>query len=177
MSVGPPVVALPSLAILALNIATWALGHGVAGYRAHRLAVGRLVDDGPLLRRRGFEGDGRLYERVRIRAWKDRLPEAGGLFAGGTSKRTLPDGIGRRDALVAFRRETIRAERAHWGSLVVLPLFWLWNPPVGVALMAVYGLAVNAPFIAVQRYNRARTDRILRRREAPSGRQELGVSR
>jgi glycosyl-4,4'-diaponeurosporenoate acyltransferase len=45
-------------------------------------------------------------------------------------------------------------------------VFALWNPPLGVLLMAVYGLTVNAPFILIQRYNRTRAQRLLRRRAA-----------
>lgn len=167
----PPLIELPALGILLANVALWALGHAGAGYLAHRLPPGRLAHDGPVLRLRRFEAGGRVYERrLGIRAWKDRIPEAGDLFAGGTSKRTLATAaVGRDAALAAFRIEARRAERAHWGSLVVLPLFWIWNPPIGVALMAVYGVVVNLPFILVQRYNRARIERIVghRARRAP----------
>ena len=43
------------------------------------------------------------------------------------------------------------------------PLFVLWNPPPIAAVMVAYGVLVNAPFIAIQRYNRARVSRVLRR--------------
>lgn len=163
--VGPPLVDLPPLVILVANIATWAVAQVGAGYYAHRLPRARLEADGHVLRLRRVEDGGRCYERrLRIGRWKDRLPEAGAFFAGGASKRHLPLAVGDREAaLEAFRRETRRAERAHWSSLVVLPLFWVWNPPVGVVLMVVYGVAFNAPFVAVQRYNRARIGRILDR--------------
>lgn len=180
--IGPPLVHLPDLAVLLLNVAAWAIGHAGAGYRAHRLSTDRLRHDGPLLRIRRVEDGGRAYERrLRIRAWKDRLPEAGDLFAGGTSKRALTTAaVGRDAALHAFLVETRRAERAHWGSLVVLPLFWIWNPPLGVALMVLYGVGVNLPFIAVQRYNRARIERILghraRRAAEPASRPQPALS-
>lgn len=168
---GPPLVHLSDLAILLLNVAVWAIGHTVAGYVAHRLPPERLASDGPVLRLHRFEAGGRAYERhLGIRRWKDRLPEAGDLFSGGTSKRNLTTAlVGRQAALEGFLVETRRAERAHWGSLVVLPLFWIWNPPVGVVLMVLYGLAANLPFIVVQRYNRARIGRILRHRARRAG--------
>jgi glycosyl-4,4'-diaponeurosporenoate acyltransferase len=60
--------------------------------------------------------------------------------------------------------ETRRAERGHWLAMAGGPVAALWNPPLGVALMVAYGVLVNAPFIVVQRYNRQRAARVLRRR-------------
>ena len=44
-------------------------------------------------------------------------------------------------------------------------MFVLWNPPVLLAAMAGYAVVANAPCIAVQRFNRARILRVLRRHE------------
>jgi len=74
------------------------------------------------------------------------------------SKRTVA-----RD-LARFVAETRRAEYGHWLAIACTPVFALWNPPVGLALMAAYSLLVNVPFIAIQRYNRPRAQRILARR-------------
>ena len=43
--------------------------------------------------------------------------------------------------------------------------------------MAAYGVVVNAPFIAVQRYNRQRAQRILARRADPTGRDGASAER
>lgn len=166
-----PLVVLPDLQVLALNIAVWVLAQGLSGYAVHRLDPARLQHDGPLLRLRAVEEGGRVYaRRLRIHRWKDRLPEAGDLFAGGVSKRHLPPDRSLED----FAVETRRAERGHWLSLVVVPLFPIWNPPLGVALMVAYGVLVNLPFIAIQRYNRARVARILARR---ANRRTIGAGR
>ena len=109
---------------------------------------------------RPVERGGRLYERLRIRRWKDRLPEAGALFAGGVSKRRLAADLER------FAAETRRAEYGHWLAMACAPVFALWNPLMGVVLMATYSVVVNAPFIAIQRYNRQRAQRVLTRRSA-----------
>ena len=50
------------------------------------------------------------------------------------------------------------------------PLFVLWNPPPVAVVMVVYGVAVNAPFIAIQRYNRLRASRVLARASRSSAR-------
>jgi glycosyl-4,4'-diaponeurosporenoate acyltransferase len=156
----PLLVELSAGGILVANIVGAGCFHAGSGYLVHRLPLDRLQRDGWLLSARPFEQDGRTYERrFRIRRWKDHLPEAGALFAGGVSKRHVT-----RD-LERFAAETRRAEYGHWLAMACAPLFALWNPPLGLALMTIYSVAVNAPFIAVQRYNRQRAQRILTRRE------------
>jgi glycosyl-4,4'-diaponeurosporenoate acyltransferase len=122
-----PPLRLPPIANVAVDIVAWAFFHSATGYAVHRIPVRRLRRDNWLLRPRRFEADGALYERLRIRRWKDALPEAGALFAGGMSKRRLP-------AL-----------------------------DVGSLERFAYGVIVNVPFIAIQRYNRQRVGRALAR--------------
>jgi glycosyl-4,4'-diaponeurosporenoate acyltransferase len=141
--------------LLVANVAWWAFVHSVTGYAAHGLPSERLADDGWLLRVRPGEVD--RYRRLGIRRWKDRLPEAGALFPGGISKRHVGSSVEQ------FVRETRRAELAHWWAMAGGPVAGLWNPPAGLVLMVAYGVGVNAPFVAIQRYNRARAMRLLRR--------------
>jgi len=159
-------IRLSPLPNVLVDIAAWAAFHAGTGYAVHRLSLDRLQRDTWLLRERRFERSGRLYERFGIRRWKDRLPEAGALFAGGTSKRHL----GGRDpaALRRFAAETRRAEYGHWAAMACGPLFVLWNPPAVAAVMVAYGVGVNLPFIAIQRYNRARVSRLLAGRASTS---------
>ena len=149
-----------------VDIAAWAAFHSATGYAVHRLPLARLHRDTWLLRERRAERGGRLYERLRIRSWKDRLPEAGGLFAGGMSKRHIRG----RDvvSLQRFAAETRRAEYGHWAAMACGPLFVLWNPAMVAAVMVAYGVGVNLPFIAIQRYNRQRVARVLARRTSSS---------
>ena len=155
----PLVFTLSFVGTLAANVVAWAAIHAGSGYVVHRLPLDRLQRDGWLLRPRAWEDGGRWYQRrLRIRRWKDHLPEAGALFAGGISKRHLATDLDR------FVAETRRAERGHWLALAGSPLFVLWNPPSGLVLMVAYGVVVNAPFLAVQRYNRQRAQRLLARR-------------
>lgn len=68
--------------------------------------------------------------------------------------------------LVRFHGETVRAERVHWliGSSLILHLIWC-RPTVFVG-MAVFALAMNAPFIVIQRYNRGRLESLISARVA-----------
>jgi glycosyl-4,4'-diaponeurosporenoate acyltransferase len=154
---------MPQGPTVVVDVVAWGVCHAATGYAAHRLPEGRLRQDGWLLRARRFEAGGRWYrDRLQIHRWKDRLPEAGDLFRGGISKRQLPayDAA----ALQRFARETRRAELAHWWAMSCGPLFVLWNPPVAAGLLIGYGVAVNLPFIAIQRYNRFRIDALVERR-------------
>jgi glycosyl-4,4'-diaponeurosporenoate acyltransferase len=138
-----------------LNVLWWAVVHAGTGYGVHRLPVAALGRDTRWSRPRPWER--RAYERIGVRRWKDRLPEAGALFPGGVSKRDLRAGVAR------FVVETRRAELGHWLAMLGGPVSALWNPALGAVLMVTYGVAVNAPFVVVQRYNRARALPLLTR--------------
>jgi glycosyl-4,4'-diaponeurosporenoate acyltransferase len=146
------------------DAALWAVWSAVCGYAAHRISDPVLRRDRLLVLRR-FERDGRAYERIlRIKTWKDALPEAGSLFRGGFSKRRVT----RHDRayLERFLAETRRAERAHWAIAALGPVFFAWNPWWLATAMVGYAVVANVPCIVVQRYNRARLLRILGRRPA-----------
>jgi glycosyl-4,4'-diaponeurosporenoate acyltransferase len=148
-----------------VDFVVWAVAGVVVGYLTHQASAQRFASAGVLTRLRPFERDGRWYEeRWRIKAWKDRLPEGGAIFAGGFSKRSLrtrePDVLGR------FVIETRRAEHTHWWLMALAPLFFLWNPWWLALVMIGYALIANVPCLMVQRYNRARLIRVLRRRRA-----------
>lgn len=155
-----------------IDCGVWAVGGLVIGYLMHRRPPEAFATDHGLTRLRDFEADGRWYERRwRIRRWKDRLPEAGGLFAGGFAKRSLGDPRSRLDRFVL---ETRRAERTHWYVLALGPLFVLWNPLWLALVMNVYALAANVPCLVTQRYNRARLLRVQARRARSAERSEQG---
>jgi glycosyl-4,4'-diaponeurosporenoate acyltransferase len=144
-----------------LDCLAWAGWSLVVGLVGSRLPAGVLSPDRWLFRIRPIEQQGRRYERLGIRRWKDAVPEAGSWF-GGPSKRDL----GGRDvaALDRFAVETRRAEVVHWAVLALTPVFVLWNPLGLFLAMVAYGVLANVPFIAIQRYNRARIERIRSRR-------------
>jgi glycosyl-4,4'-diaponeurosporenoate acyltransferase len=156
---------------VALNFVAWGIFHSLAGYLAWRTNERRFLEDNCFTRLRVWEQDGQFYtDRLLVRRWKNVLPEAGGLLPGGFSKKRLE----RRDDeyLHAFLCETRRAEFSHWLAMAPAPLFFLWNKWPAAALMIPYAVLVNLPFIAVQRYNRARLERVLavRERERLAGR-------
>jgi glycosyl-4,4'-diaponeurosporenoate acyltransferase len=154
-----------NLVIVLIDAGVWASWSVLCGYVAHRIPPARLSHDRGLFRIRRFEAGGRFYERwLRIKAWKDRLPEAGALFRGGFSKRRVTTSD--REYLERFAGETRRAELTHWLILVATPWFFLWNPWwLGLAMVG-YGIVANVPCLAIQRYNRARLLRMILRPSA-----------
>ena len=160
----PPVVDLPLWLRAVLDVAAWGTWSALVGIVGHRRPDRAFATDRWWSRLRSFERGGRWYERrLRVKAWKDRLPEAGALFAGGMSKRSLPAGIDRRAALERLIVATRRAEWVHWVIPMLVPVFLLWNDAWVLAPMAVYAVAANGPCLVVQRYNRARALSALRR--------------
>jgi glycosyl-4,4'-diaponeurosporenoate acyltransferase len=148
--------------VVAIDVVAWAAISAGAGYLAHRLPVRWLTRDRAPFRLLPFERGGRWYEqRLHIKRWKDRLPEAGALFRGGFSKRAVrargAEHLGR------FVVETRRAELTHWLILAAGPFFFLWNPWWLGVLMVGYAVVANVPCLVIQRYNRARLERVLSR--------------
>ena len=138
-----------------VDAAVWAGWSAAVGWWHARLPVERLGHDGPVLRLHRWE-QRRRYERwLRVRSWKDWLPDAGP-WLGGLGKRRLPPGRGGR---ARFLAECRRAERTHCLIVAATPLFVLWNPAWLFGVMVVYAVVANLPCIAVQRYNRIRLRR------------------
>lgn len=146
--------------LVLVDAAAWTGLCLVVGYAGSRRAEQTLVADTWLTTIRPVEDRGRRWERLAVRRWKGLLPEAGGFF-GGRSKKRL---AGRQEA-DAQLVETRRAEVVHWTLAACGPLFLLWNPPAMGAVMVAFGVVFNAPFIVVQRFNRARLLRVVERRE------------
>lgn len=151
---------------VALSSVTW-LGVSLAfGAWAASWPADRLATTGPVTTLRGWEASGAWWQRhLRVRRWKDALPEAGALFAAGRSKRHL-DSPSTAD-LARFRVETVRAERVHWLILASTPVHLIWCRPAIAAGMVAFGVLFNVPFIVIQRYNRGRLDAVLARRARP----------
>ncbi|MBR6594303.1 MAG: glycosyl-4,4'-diaponeurosporenoate acyltransferase [Clostridia bacterium] len=101
----------------------------------------------------GWEKGGRVYERLGVRRWKDRLPDMSRIV-----KRMQPKQI-----KAAFTKETAEnmlaetcvAEAVHI-SLAVLGVgcVFIWKR-WGYLIWGLYAIG-NIPFIIIQRYNRPR---------------------
>ena len=101
------------------------------------------------------KGERKFYERIGIRKWKDKIPEAGQMFAN-FSKTEVAD-MTNNEYVLKFMSETIYAEIMHWLSAIFsfLIIFIDLSLALTVALPLVIGnIILNILPVMVQRYNR-----------------------
>lgn len=101
-----------------------------------------------------WEQGGRVYERLHIRAWKDKVPDLSKVLPNMVPKRLCAgESTGQMDRLIL---ETCVAELTHDAlALTGFTCLWIW-PGTGGAAAALVWAAGNVPFILIQRYNRPR---------------------
>ena len=145
---------------IVLDITVWTLWALLAGWWHRRTPLEALSSSGRGRQLRSFEVAGDWYEqRLRIKAWKDHLPDTGSRF--GSSKRRLP---GRTTTeLEWFAAECRRGERTHWTVMAGTTPLAVWTEFHALFVMSAAGAVGNLPFIAVLRYNRARIQSIIQR--------------
>lgn len=150
--------------MIVVNSIFWILVHFFSGFIVHFIPPSFYRYDNFLFKKRFWEFDGKLYEKVfLIKLWKDKLPEAGELFKINPFNKKVF--VSREKEYVKrFILETCRAELAHILPFLFLPISFLWNNFLEAQLiMVLYCIFSNLPFILIQRYNRIRLVNILLR--------------
>ncbi len=99
-----------------------------------------------------WERNGKIYDVLGVRAWKDKVPDMSRVM-----KDMVPKRVGRcpksKDVYILVK-ETCVAEAVHVAlCLVAFPIYLFWRNQVGVLLTAIF-IICNLPFIIIQRYNR-----------------------
>lgn len=152
-----------------LRAVTWNALTGVITLFVGMRIPRKLNADAFPFRLYGFERDGKIYRKLGVHLWKDRLPDASRVFRRMTRKALA--GGSNPALLERLVQETCVAEAVHWLLIALSSAMLLFTPPrVGLTLCAVYALG-NLPFIIIQRYNRPRLQnavRLMRRRETVS---------
>lgn len=99
-----------------------------------------------------WERDGKIYNRLKIKKWKNRLPDMSRVMRDMLPKKVTYDATSADiDALI---KETCVAECVHyWLCLFAVGIYLIWKNYVGVILALVF-VACNIPFMMIQRYNR-----------------------
>lgn len=163
-------IRLPTAWVIALNVAGWPVIQLFLGWAFTRMPERWFNPPAP----NRLLWDRRFYERVlRVKAWKDRIPDAARWFRSGFPKGSLR--AGSPEYLRRFARETWRGELCHWLALGCAPVFLLWNPWWADVIMVAYALLANVPCILVQRYNRLRLGALLTPKTSWPGRQPPGT--
>lgn len=110
-----------------------------------------------------FEQHGKFYDKLRIRKWKDRMPDKS-KWVKGTYTKTLQSQNDPAN-LRRLLQETCVAECIHWLLLLLSPLVLVFTHGVAAAVITVVYALSNLPFIIIQRYNRPRLRSLLLRRQ------------
>lgn len=115
-----------------------------------------------LFKTRAWEKNGSFYEKVFfIKKWKKLLPDGASLFKNGFRKKHLQNST--RNYLEEFAYESCRAEITHLPPIFLSLIFATYNDAFIVVFMFLFGLFTNLPCILVQRYNRIRILKILKK--------------
>lgn len=107
-----------------------------------------------------FENDGRLYRKIGVQHWKDRVPDMSRIC---TDMRPKTIGVHTNAEDVAtLIGETCIAECVHWVLILLSSVVLLISPNItGVLLLLADILLFNLPFVIIQRYNRPKLMRLL----------------
>ena len=114
-----------------------------------------------------WEKDGKIYEKLKIRQWKDKVPDMSKYMRRMVPKRlTKGADSGQMGILI---KETCVAEFIHCLLCIFsVGVYFIWKNITGVFLTALCVLC-NIPFILIQRYNRPHLqcirEKLLRREE------------
>lgn len=150
------------IVMIIANSVFWVATHFLCGFLVHLVPNEFYTVENFMFKKRWWEFEGRLYERVfLIKLWKGKLPEAGELL--GINPFNKKNFKSRDEKYIErFILETCRAELAHILPFMFLPISFIWNNVLW-AMLVMTGVCViiNTPFIAIQRYNRIRLVRIL----------------
>ncbi len=114
----------------------------------------------PCYAQKKWEKGGNFYvKKLKIKKWKDYLPQY--VAKGGFSKRHF-DSISSRSKkyITAFIAETCRAEWNHLMCCMYWVISFLVNSFYYAIIFSIIPIIVNIPFIAIQRYNRIRLEKI-----------------
>ncbi len=102
-----------------------------------------------------FEQGGKIYDKIGIRFWKDKVPDMSN-FLKNLVKKEIRRSSSAADILRQIQ-ETCVAEMIHFVLILLsLPILIYWKSKWAVLFEAIYILILNLPFILIQRYNRPR---------------------
>lgn len=115
-----------------------------------------------LYRERQWEDGGHIYERIfGVKSWKAKLPDISDFMKWRFNKKHFAKN--NNNYLFAFLTESCKAEFTHWMIIMSTLIFKFWNNWSSVLLIMSIAMLLNLPYIIIQRYNRPRLKRLLRR--------------
>ena len=110
-------------------------------------------------RPRKWEKNGRIYDRLKIRLWKDRMPDMSKFITRMYRKKLA--GFRNAEHIRCLLNETCCAELIHVLSMVISPIYILLLDGISGVIVMILNFLGNIPFVLIQRYNRPRLAQIL----------------
>lgn len=109
-----------------------------------------------------FEKNGRIYDKLKVHKWQNKVPDMSRIFPKLMPAKNLDGNY--KERMSRMLQETCIAELIH-SLLCVTGLYCLKLYPGigGVVIVFLYVIVFNLPFIVIQRYNRPRLLRIAKR--------------
>jgi len=109
-----------------------------------------------------FEKDGKIYDKLKIRQWQNKVPDMSRIFRRIMPAKNLSGDYAER--LPLMLQETCIAELIH-SLLCFSGLFCiaLWPGTGGRVIALINIVFFNLPFVLIQRYNRPRLMKLYRR--------------
>ncbi len=149
---------------------------GVIGFLAGRLLPYHwLQEDAFPLRAFSWEREGRIYEKLGIRKWQNRMPDMSRILPCALPAKRLAGRL--EEKLPVMIKETCVAEVIHvLLNVAALRCLWIWRGRGGRVVTFLYALG-NLPYILIQRYNRPRLRRLyaqIQKRKTPACTGEQG---
>ena len=128
---------------------------GIIAFVAGRLIPRDILDENSFpFRPFEFEAGGRIYERIGIKSWMNRLPDMSRIFPRLMPTKKLDAKLSEK--LPVMIKETCMAELVH---ILLIPsgfvCLFIWRGTGGAIVTAVYEI-FNFLFILIQRYTRPR---------------------
>lgn len=107
-----------------------------------------------------WEDDGKIYEKIKIKQWKDKLPDASRYLKSMITKEITSTHM-TSQALERLIYESCIAEADHWVLMLAgFGCVHIWEGTGGFVMAVLWAIG-NLPFAIIQRYNRPNMKRVM----------------
>jgi glycosyl-4,4'-diaponeurosporenoate acyltransferase len=157
-----PLIEVPLWLLIVLNVISWPIFHLAIAQLTVRIPDKAFLNDAFVTKVNSTLQAQQFYEQVLlIRVWKKWIPDGATIFKFGFRKKNMEGHD--INYMEKFILETRRAEFSHLVQILPALIFFVFNTLDIALIMTVYAFAFNVPLILLQRYNRIRFLRILKR--------------
>lgn len=110
-----------------------------------------------------WEHGGRIYNKLKIKTWQNKLPDMSKICTKIMPPKKMVSTD--RDRIIVMLQETCIAEITHVVLILLsLECLEIWDGIGGIICTVIY-IAANIPYVIMQRYNRARLQKLIDRED------------